>query len=495
MPLNVSSKYFFLLVFLSIIVLALVVYGAKGVRGSDQYWYVTDVIKLVENEPLVTNNYFPGVMLREGAIPVENHIMHNSPMLHIVGLFATSDTVYRSWISLNVFFHYTVAACIFFLALRFTSESTATAVTALYLVSPIGIWQTINPLLEMYFSVLVALQVFCYFYRDKFILRFLLYPLSLLGVVSHPIFIIPAVLWGAVSLIEKSYLRVSVRGIEGLVYFVLLAIVLRFTKVWFPSSFQPDLKSIIASVVPGVSNMFWHYSDVLPVIDSALLLAKAKAAIVKHLLMPQYAPLYFVTNVSILGALYLVVCHFKRWWHVLLLVGLFGGQYLGLILLQQNHPRFQQIVIVVIYLLLAVLLHQITSRYVAIRWWTKRLILAGVLGSLVISTIMVRSARQESFDEHAQLSALEEKMKIIPAVSRVVGINLMPHNPFSVIAKPRDILFIRTDMLSEKSVSDAIAIFQPDYFIVHDAKLKIKGELVDQWNSEFFGNMAVYKAD
>ena len=95
--------------------LLLVWFAAVGVRGTDQYWYIADALRLVRGESLVTNTYFPGEILRNGEVPSPNYISHNSPMLYLVAIVVslTSFSVYKSWILLNVIFHFVIAASIF----------------------------------------------------------------------------------------------------------------------------------------------------------------------------------------------------------------------------------------------------------------------------------------------------------------------------------------------------------------------------------------------
>ena len=155
MILTSKSTQAFLLLFSTLAMLVLVWYGAAGLRGTDQYWYVADVEKLVNNEPLSTNTYFPGVMLRSNVVLDDNPILHNSPMLYVVAFVASALPVYESWIAVNLALHIFVAICIYSLSRKYTRADLAAVVTAFYLLSPIAIWQTINPLLEMYYAGLV----------------------------------------------------------------------------------------------------------------------------------------------------------------------------------------------------------------------------------------------------------------------------------------------------------------------------------------------------
>ena len=272
--------------------LALIWFGADGVRGTDQYSYVADVERIVNGQPPITNLFFPGEIVRNNALPDKNYITHNSPMLYIVAVFASVFSAYHAWILVNVICHLTVASVLFLLARKFTNYSIATGVTVFYLISPIAIWQTINPLLEMYFSALLALILLCFFNRQKLLIECVLWLLLALGVVSHPIFVIPALLYGLVWLYEHRYMEKVILVPLLIGYYTIIYFFLQNKNLWFPSSFAPNLTTIIASVVPGKSNMVWYFSELLPELNTQLFYDKFVSAVREHTIVLKFAPFY-----------------------------------------------------------------------------------------------------------------------------------------------------------------------------------------------------------
>ena len=451
-----------------VLALFLVFYGAAGVRGTDQYWYVADVETLSRGLAPVTNNIFPGPMLRNGAVPENNYFMHNSPVMYVIGSLSKVIPPYNAWIIVNTLCHFIVALCIFLVLLRLTTQPLSILITSFYVLSPIAIWQTINPLLEMYYAALAGMQIAFFIYRDRWFCRLMLSGLLLLGVLSHPIFLVPAILWGIWSVVEFSEWRDPGKLLVWVCYFGLLALFKMNKDIWFPSSFQPELKAIVASVVPGKSNMFWHYSEVLPEITKNLMLAKAQSAVEKHLLVPRFTPLYLFTNLAILTAAFLSFFYMKKWWKLLIPLGVFGSQYIAMLLLQQNHPRFQQIIAVVTFTLLGVGLYELQNRFNVTK---KQLAGAGIVGLISLfglSLAMAHSGRQQSLTQEMNVSEMLELVSDIPENASIVGIDVKPHNPFSYIVRPRDMLFIRTDMLETPQIERAIELFQPDYYIVRE---------------------------
>lgn len=477
-------------------VLVMIWIGAEGVRGTDQYWYVADVERIVDDLPLVTNTYFPGEMLRRNAVPDPNYIHHNSPMLYIVAFIGSILSVYNAWIFANIACHLIVASVIYSLSIKFTDQVIATLVASFYLLSPIAIWQAINPLLEMYYSALVALVLWCFFNRQNVWCTVCLVLLLALGLVSHPIFFVPAIVYGMVLVYENRRLKcLYLLGIGG-AYLSSMLFLLHFKGQWLPSSFQPSISAIVASAVPGKSNMFWHYAEELPKINFELMMSKTISAIKKHIIEPRFVPFYIFTNVGILAGVYLTVTHLRRLWFVLVPLGLFGIQYVAMILLQQNHPRFQQIVAVVTFLMIALAIKHVS--YTRLRG-KFRIPLIGIvfLCLLAVNSFLVHTAKNESVIEDQDIRSINH---IIQQVSkdeemRIVTIDVMPHNPFSYATRPNSTLFIRSDMLEISQIEKAINLFEPNLVIVRNSESVIDlsaYKIVGRIESQRFGELELY---
>ena len=432
-------------------------------------------------------------MLRKGAVPEFNFFMHNSPVMLLIGWVSRHIDAYFAWIIVNSICHFTVALCIYLISLRYSSKSVSTAVTGFYLISPIALWQTINPLLEMYFAALVGVQLLCFFYREKTACKYLLYITLLVGLMSHPIFLAPAFLWGLWAIVERSGKNVLIDITLASLYFGMVVLCLKFKSYWFPSSFQPEMKAIIASAVPGSSNMFWHYSEQLPVIDMTLFKLKVGYALKKQFLVAKMAPFYLFTNIALAIAVYLALFRFSKWWRVLIPLGLFGCQYVSLIFLQQNHPRYQQIVACVTFVLIGIGLNQFIRRSNVGRKYFPLGVFAVSVVVIALTFTVVQYGRTQSLSEAKEIERLEHELAAVPDNARIVGINIKPHNPFSYIVRPRQMLFIRTDMLDQKQSERAIDLFDPDYFVVRlSDEYQTQGKFVKRFDTKMFGKLAVY---
>ena len=54
-------------------------------------------------------------------------------------------------------------------------------------------------------------------------------------------------------------------------------------------------------------------------------------------------------------------------------------------------------------------------------------------------------------------------------------------------------LFVRTDMLEEKSIEKAMELFKPDYYLIMNDVFSVDGVPMGIWESDRFGKLFVYK--
>jgi len=166
-----------------------------------------------------------------------------------------------------------------------------------------------------------------------------------------------------------------------------------------------------------------------------------------------------------------------------------------MVVLQQNHPRFQQIVAVVSFICIAAALKQIGGGRWLEQRWGQVVALIGLMCSVACLALISNISHAEAEYERTQLSELKEHLQQIPRDSRVVGINIMPHNPFSYVIQPREMLFIRTDMLEQVEIDRAVALFNPDFFLSRDDSVIKNVSKVSEWDNEMYGRMMLFRTD
>jgi len=445
---------------ISICLIALIVfYGSAGVRGTDQYWYIGDTQNLIDGDySQQANIRFPGIVLRDNGVKESNYLLHNGYMLHLSALVGKFTGAYNAWIIINYLLHVLISVCIFWSARRFITDSQAGWISALYLASPVALWQTINPLLEMSFAAITALCMLTYVYREVQGVRYLLTAFLTLGILSHPIFLIPAIIW--TGFIFTDYKRFNFFDIAyGLITVLFFLVAYLVKDKVFPSSFQPNLQAIISSAVPGKSNMFWHYSDVQLPIDLAFMVEKAITAVTKHFSIGKFTPFYLFTNLAFVSLLYLLVFRFRQRFIYIAPAVLFLGLYVGMIVLQQNHHRYQQIVAPVSFIVLCMVASHFPIRYF-------KVLAPGLLfATLAINVVLANNNRSDALHEAKDIDQLVSASRWIESDARVVMVDIYPHNPFAYALAPRTLLSVRTDLLQADKISKAIDLFDPTHVV------------------------------
>ncbi|MFK7857909.1 MAG: hypothetical protein AB8B64_03785 [Granulosicoccus sp.] len=439
----------------------MIIAGAQGVRGSDQYNYLADTETTLAQQPPITNLLFPAKLIREGDKPSPAWFHHNGPPILVAAWLGRWTGAYPAWILMNLLAHITVGACVYALARKLASRRIARWTTSLYLVSPSAIWLGINVLQEMFFAALLAVALTGFVYRSRPVLLALGNAALLAGVLCHPIFQAAVLVLSCIVLMES---------VVGKRYLLLLAAVANIAAAlylmtqagnWFPSSFQPDIVAIVTSSIPGESNMFWHYSLEQRTISIQLLLDKLVASAQRHFLNPFEAPFYVYTNIAALCLMYLGIRHWRQTWQLLLPLSLFLGLYAGMIVLQQNQPRYQQIVAVASFATIA--LAWVRSGvhipdYVLAIVLTGNLVMGAYLSYFTAADANKERASLDDFITQLESAGLDEE-------ARVAAFDLSPHSPLAVTIKPRQLLSIRTDMMSPENVAKALDLYAPTHIL------------------------------
>lgn len=465
--------------------LVLILYGAEGVRGSDQYWYIADVQTIAAGQSPLSNTWFPAGLLRAGTDDYPNYIYHNGPLLHLVAAIDNVSSVspYSVWLGINL-----LSFCIIIAVVGLWLRSRAGATVANYAValcalSPIGIWQSANILRETWFGALAALAFALFFISERRPLAQL--PLIIVlavGAFAHPMYLILLVLLFLWQLGTLFTTRSLLTGLMLALNTVTILLVRGFAKDWFPSSFQPDLASIIASAVPNITNMMWHFADVQVPVNTALLWDKFVHALQKQFATPYQMPFYFLSNLGFVAWAYL---WFKRPTGLikpLVVITLFFGLYGAMVVLQQNHPRFQQLVAAMTFIMIghALITAKLQDRTLAM------VCVPILLGSLAVNAYSMHHLRTDTQSERdgvarIRSALLDDETLYDPTKSiaqtldgdtagdatetplkRFLFIDVNQHDPMSWALRPYDVLFIRSNLISNEAAREAIALFGPE---------------------------------
>jgi len=431
----------FVLFFAAIISCVVLWFGAEGVRGTDQYWYAADVETLVEQKPPITNIVYPGKLLREaGGTSTPNYIMHNGPFIALASIVSKFYSPYTSWMLLNFFSHILVAAAVFFVCRLYTGAEIASWVGALYLVSPIAIWQSLNMLQEQLYAGCLAVCLAAFAFHDRWQSQVILVGALAIGTMSHPIFFLLALVYLFYLLVHMVRNPDIYRVLSAVITVLVIYLAQHYKGLIFPSAFQPDLRSIIASAVPGGSNMLWHQSDTLPPITMSLFLDKFIYAFNAHFLQLRNWPLYLYTNIALAASLYLFLFRLRVYKELLIALCVCLGAYIGILILMQTQVRYQQIVAAATFVALGLAAYEI--RNLIKPWQAKSMGILLLCFNIGIASIMALKVRKEARAESFDLSILEKAFTEYPAGSRF--------------------LFVDLEL-------EAVDLFAPDYIVLDDS--------------------------
>jgi len=459
-----------LLVYSVVVCLAMIIYAAEGIRGTDQYQYVADVERLTSTGSVETNLHFPAKLLREQQAPTPTYISHNGPLLYVVSALNHILPANTAWVVLN----------------------TAYVTAALYLVSPIAIWQSANALQENYFAAILALCSLAYLQKERFSAKVALSVLLWLGAVSHPLFLVLSLFWFTWLLLVAIFGKSKTTALIGFVGLGGLVLISAQKTNWFPTSFQPSLSIIIRSVVPGQSNMLWHFAEQLPPLDVSLLLNKLSAATHKHFFDLKNSPFYIFTNLAVI-CIPLFLYGWKRYPRWVLPVLLCFGLYAAMIVLQQNHTRFQQIIAVAVFLVLAIAIAEIRRRFQ--KYW----IVVGFVAVLLCSAISAIFAHHLHKDGEKDAIAIQQFIELMNALDkndRVASINVWRHGPMTHLLRPRDYLPVRSKHLSNASMKEVFVLFKPTVVITQNYAIEDQypeAELLFSTPDSLFGPISAYR--
>ena len=491
-----QSDWILVLLFATLITCVLIKFGSNGVRGTDQYWYLGDVETVAKDAPPFTNIVYPGKLLRESnGPPSPNYFMHNGPFISVVALISNYFTPYASWILLNFISHITIAISVFFICRAYADKAIAGWITSLYLVSPIAIWQTLNMLQEQLYAGCLALILAGFIFRRRWQMHAIFITALAIGILSHPIFFVLA----NALLLYLLLFHVIERDPVGILRVGLLAVsfylLQHYKSHLFPSSFQPDLSSIIAGAIPGVSNMVWHYSDVLDPIDIFLFLEKFKYAFSEHFLVIRNLPLYLYTNIAMVCGIFLFFFRLKQYREVVLAACASLAAYGGILVLMQTQARYQQIVAPAAFVLIAIVVHEL--RNVIKPKFAKAFGLLLLILSISLGFVMAKKTRSESQLESMDLATVAEHFDGYPETTKFLLLDLRHELKLSYALRPRQVLAIKSKFISSSSFTRAVDLFSADYLISQTSNVipPLKIIKVDEIRTKALGIFYLYQLD
>ena len=464
----------FLLVYViaaTLVLVALCSYSVSGIRGTDQYWYIADTEALMRNDPPVTNFRFPGMLLRGNTSDPITHFVHNGPVLHVNSYLANflEISAASAWELSNLVWWVGAAIVLFFVLRNIVALNMAALGALMFLTTPIVVWQSANYLQEMWLGVLASIFLYysCNLRADKKS-NWWLPVFIVIGAFSHPFFVLSAVYLICASVIYRKHYSFTI-----LLCATLLSAMLLKGSI-FPSSFPPDLNSIVTSAIPGKTNLHWQFDDNPIPISAELIGSKLVEALKTQFFSVATAPMTVVPNLGMVCVLLLLILRRFRLNRVLCFALFSIGAWWAMIVLLQNQPRYQLMILPVLTVCIVLVLAQLLKQKTAV----KLLVLCTVCFFLADIYLLsrVRSDTQEEDDKRqaasVALSAVSPGARFA-VVDENRGLTKLIISQLS----PSEGLMVDPRYIQKDHLAEVWALFKPEFLITSMARADLPKSL------------------
>jgi len=254
------------------------------------------------------------------------------------------------------------------------------------------------------------------------------------------------------------------------------------------------MKEIITSAIPNYSNMVYHFQPVLPDITSELLFDKLIAAVKKQFFSIKDIPFFIFTNIAGFSLLFLLFSSLIQrknniCLHVIAPLAILFGAYIGMIVLQQNHARFQQIISSATFLVIALVIHRIRFNLI------KPLVVVVCL-LLVLDAVYAQYLRKQAVLQSAAISELSTQLDPLESDAKIVSVDVRGHGALAYALRPNKVLTINTKLMDNVSIQSAIKLFNAEYVLINGTheQLFSKGlSLQSEIDNSHFGKLKLYR--
>ena len=475
-----AGSILWLALLISVLLVGYVGLGGGG-RGTDQYWYLADAETLARSWSLRTNNVFPAGLLAAGAV-LPPFFVHNILSVWLAAVPTLAVGPLWGWLLLNLLATAGTAFLIQKTARRVAAPSIASLCALAYLMLPLSFWQEAQPLAEASTAFFAALALFFLARSGDRLGGWLQVTAALGGLYLSRASYLPALLLAvpAFFVLRARTHPARWRGVIGPTLVVALAAVVPIGLAHLVFAHQNIAMSytrLLHTDVPGVSdNMFFNF-DLSPLnIDNALpfsfilLWKKILYNLGKQLFdFGNGMELFFYWSFNLLTLVALWAlwrCRHRPRERLLLLAALVPvGVHLLTIALFQNQFRYLLPAFPGLLVALAIALSALDpSRRLLERRSLAAMALLLLL-MLPMDVALARTLHQDASVERrlrAQATALLDRY--VPKDGRVLMAYRRGYLMFAYAARPRLVLFVRTDYGSA-DLARLRARFASDYLL------------------------------
>ena len=436
----------------TIIFVSLILFAASDFRGSDQYWYVADIETLLEGGKTTNNVYPTQIMSPEARIPCP--FMHNILNLYLVLPAARLFGAFWGWVVTNVLATILTASLIALLVATIADKWVAVLTYTVYLLLPLTVWQSSQPLAEATIAPFVALGVLTYVWAET---NEKLWGLTLVAACAAyycrgsflPIlFVIPIA-----YLVQNKPVRIK-NALAALGFLSFTVFVVIIGKMIFVQGMPTSFHKMINNAIPGVTrNMHFLFS----LSPRPIVLRELWLKITGHLsyqflpsswsLQMFYLPFNLLTVLSVYlyftkkSSMQVRVAHCAM---VLLLL------HIATIIVHQNQFRYLLVITPAVLAGGAVMLNKIKF------FQSRRTQLGLILGLVVFLTAsnvpLVTRLRQQGFSEKELRTVLNSMLdNTIPKnESLIVDASDRYNQIFGYVLRPRTVIFVESSYKYEE---------------------------------------------
>jgi len=451
----------------------LVLYATPANRGTDQFWYQSEVETLLAKQPPLSNIFYAGVYWRTHPQPSDNYFTHFTLVHYLVLPLSRMLGAHRGWIVSGLLVTLLGAICIARVVRQYTqSERFAIGAFCFFLFLPLTLWQAGNMLQESFVASWVAVVLYLYslaFRRPA--ASWALGVAAALGVWVHPLFKV-------LVLLLPLYLakRINNRSMLARIGPVAVAYglgggCLLLQPALFPNVGPQSLSAIIQASVPGGLPLAWYMAYDPEPLTFQFVTAKLLVALGGQVSMSvQGLSIYWPFNLMAMASVLLLVrVRMKEVRAVALLAILHLVLYGSIVVLHQNQQRYSLIATPPVMACAVIFLHRGAAR-ISARW--RRVgggaIVVVFLGFLATDAAAVCKMRTSSVSATNDILVLQSWSAPIPQSDRMLYImtgGTFQYQLVGYAVYPRSIMVLVEEQIPDSRTREVIDSFQPKWLI------------------------------
>lgn len=415
-----SRAWTFAFLLLILVWLGLFLYASGGVRGSDQYWYVSEVRAVVAGDPR-TNSLWPHFLLGDPNYIESRPFIHQGAMPYIIASLGGVLDPYRAWIAFNLIAA-GLGAWLIYTSLRRLDASPRVAGIAatLYLLLPSTLWHASQPLVETTVALLSAAMIAVAVRPWNPVVKFAV--LIVLAMIGQQIITIfqPVLLAVLAGFLWAEWRGGGTRSIRLTLLYLLIAGLCFLLISLKESTLGFSITQLMMNGTPGGTNMdLWLHEGTLP-FSPRLFMGKLFANLLVFA-TPNTNQIFFLPFFALLLAI--GVGLFAKWRQradirallvgYVVLVAL--GVYAIVIMLHQNQARYILYILPILIVAAAWLHHERIERLLDRRAGTLA-VSATALSLIAVGAVLAMTLRMESATSARESAAFRRVMTGEPAV-------------------------------------------------------------------------------